>query len=430
MGLLSRLVVKCVRSTTSLAVTMDLALGQVILVLVVSCLVGGGSSETLQVSSTGAAATKQGDKMGDYMLTSRTQNGHRVYEKTNGYTNFLYVSSNGFWTVGSVPGSTISGIYHPQSATPSLPPTSGWRYLDGKEWKADATLKVERKTASPAVDQSVLGRNLLQRQLLERQLLERQALEHQLLAQTAPRTRPSTAAVVPATRAAQTTAAQTTAPAAGCPFRIEVRITSTDGSPTNTDDTQPANRYAGLGVNVANGARTPVATQDYRGTYTRSLQQDANGFPIYTKNGNPAITISRVTTAAGSRWQMNGGRSYAAATPGTYANAIHGTTVPAGTASGAVCSTANPPAPAAAVAAVAAVAATSTATARPARAAVPQKVLCNLYGPHLIANSNASCPPPSGWSFKVGPTAATAATAGTAIFKRAKGDQISVTALP
>merc|ERR1712038_1540685 len=288
MGLLSRLVVKCVRSTTSLAVTMDLALGQVILVLVVSCLVGGGSSETLKVSSTGAAATKQGDKMGDYMLTSRTQNGHRVYEKTNGYTNFLYVSSNGFWTVGSVPGSTISGIYHPQSATPSLPPTSGWRYLDGKEWKADATLKVERKTASPAgvaaVDQSVLGRNLLQRQLLERQLLERQALERQLLAQTA---------------------AQTTAPAAGCPFRIEVRITSDDGLPTNTDDDQPANRYAGLGVVVTNNVRTPVATQDYRGTYTRSLQQDANGFPIYTKNGNPAITISRVTTAAGSRWQMN-----------------------------------------------------------------------------------------------------------------------------
>merc|ERR1712045_736823 len=401
MGLLSLLVVKCVRRTTSLAVTMDLALGQVILVLVVSCLVGGASSEILKVSSTGAAATKQGDKMGDYMLTSRTQNGHRVYEKTNGYTNFLYVSSNGFWTVGSVPGSTISGIYHPQSATPSLPPTSGWRYLDGKEWKADATLKVERKTASPAgvaaVDQSVLGRNLLQRQLLERQLLERQALERQLLAQTA---------------------AQTTAPAAGCPFRIEVRITSDDGLPTNTDDAQPANRYAGLGVNVANGARTPVATQDYRGTYTRSLQQDANGFPIYTKNGNPAITISRVTTAAGSRWQMNGGRSYAAATPGTYANAIHGTTVPAGTASGAVCSTANPPAPAAAVAAVAAVAATSSAAAKPAKAAVPQKVLCNLYGPHLIANSNDSCPPPSGWSFKVGPTAATAATAGTAIFKR------------
>merc|ERR1712038_2197085 len=415
MGLLSRLVVKCVRSTTSLAVTMDLALGQVILVLVVSCLVGGGSSETLKVSSTGAAATKQGDKMGDYMLTSRTQNGHRVYEKTNGYTNFLYVSSNGFWTVGSVPGSTISGIYHPQSATPSLPPTSGWRYLDGKEWKADATLKVERKTASPAgvaaVDQSVLGRNLLQRQLLERQLLERQALERQLLAQTAPRTRPSTAAVVPATRAAPTTAAQTTAPAAGCPFRIEVRITSDDGLPTNTDDAQPANRYAGLGVNVANGARTPVATQDYRGTYTRSLQQDANGFPIYTKNGNPAITISRVTTAAGSRWQMNGGRSYATATAGTTANAIHGTTIPAGTPSPTPCSTANPPA----------AATVSSVT----------YVVCNLYGPHLIANSNAACPHNlSGWSFKVGPTALTAATAGTAIFKRANNNQISVTALP
>merc|ERR1712242_499207 len=208
--------------------------GQVILVLVVSCLVGGGSSETIQ-----------GDKMGDYMLTSRTQNGHPVYKKTSGVRNFLYVSSNGLWTIGRTEGSTTSGIYNPQFATPSSkPPTSGWLYSDlPNGWRADDTLKVERKTASPAgvaaVDQSVL---------LRRQLLERQALERQLLAQTAPRTLPSTAAVVPNTRAAQTTA-----PAAGCPFRIEVRITSTDGSPTNTDDTQPANRYAGLGVNVANG---------------------------------------------------------------------------------------------------------------------------------------------------------------------------------
>merc|ERR1712045_124432 len=119
MGLLSLLVVKCVRRTTSLAVTMDLALGQVILVLVVSCLVGGGSSETLKVSSTGAAATKQGDKMGDYMLTNRTQNGHRVYEKTNGYTNFLYVSSNGFGQL-----EVCLGLPYLESTTPSrqLPP--------------------------------------------------------------------------------------------------------------------------------------------------------------------------------------------------------------------------------------------------------------------------------------------------------------------
>merc|ERR1712038_1459285 len=414
MGLLSRLVVKCVRSTTSLAVTMDLALGQVILVLVVSCLVGGGSSETLKVSSTGAAATKQGDKMGDYMLTSRTQNGHRVYEKTNGYTNFLYVSSNGFWTVGSVPGSTISGIYHPQSATPSLPPTSGWRYLDGKEWKADATLKVERKTASPAgvaaVDQSVLGRNLLQRQLLERQLLERQALERQLLAQTAPRTLPSTAAVVPVTRAAPTTAAPTTAPAAGCPLRIQVLITSNSSLPTTTDSGQPANRYAGTG----NNGQISVPTQDYRGTYTRNDFLSAEGYPTYTNIANAAMTISRVTTVTGTQWQVSGGRS------GATANAIQGITKPtvpaAGTAATAVCSTANPPGLANAV------------TATTTRAAVPQQMLCNLVGPHLIVNSNAACPPESGWSFKVGPTTTTTTGTGTALFK--KTARVSVTALP
>merc|ERR1711997_837524 len=184
MGLLSRLVVKCVRSTTSLAVTMDLALGQVILLLVVSSLVGA-NSETLKVSSTGDAAKKQETKMGDYVSTSRSPvNGHPVYEKTNGHKNFLYVSSNGFWTVGSVVGSTTSGIYNSQFPTPSLPPTSGWRYLDGKEWKEDATLKVESKTASSAGDaaedsvsavdseDSVLGQLLVERQLLLKLLLK------------------------------------------------------------------------------------------------------------------------------------------------------------------------------------------------------------------------------------------------------------------
>merc|ERR1712083_564732 len=386
MGLLSRLVVKCVRSTTSLAVTMDLALGQVILVLVVSCLVGGGSSETLKVSSTGAAATKQGDKMGDYMLTSRTQNGHPVYKKTSGVRNFLYVSSNGFWTIGRTEGSTTSGIYNPQFATPSSkPPTSGWLYSDlPNGWRADDTLKVERKTASPAgvaaVDQSVL---------LRRQLLERQALERQLAAQTAPRTLPSTAAVVPATRAAQSTAAAT-APAAGCPLRIQVLITSNSSLPTNTDSGQAANRYAGTG----NDGLMSVPTQDYRGTYRRNDFLSAEGYPTYTNIANAAMTISRVTTVTGTQWQMSGGRSGA-------------------------------------VAAVTAVAATSSATARPARAAVPQKVLCNLVGPHLIVNSNAACPPPSGWSFKVGPTSATATAtaAGTGTFAPAKA-LVSVTALP
>merc|ERR1711997_957978 len=412
MGLLSRLVVKCVRSTTSLAVTMDLALGQVILVLVVSCLVGGGSSETLQVSSTGAAATKQGDKMGDYMLTSRTQNGHPVYKKTSGVRNFLYVSSNGFWTIGRTEGSTTSGIYNPQFATPSSkPPTSGWLYSDlPNGWRADDTLKVERKTASPAgvaaVDQSAL---------LRRQLLERQALERQL-AQTAPQTLPSTAAVVPATRAAQTTAAQTSAPAAGCPLRIQVLITSNSSLPTNTDNGQPANRYAG----TRNNGFLSLPTQDYRGTYTRNDFLSAEGYPTYTNIANAAMTISRVTTVTGTQWQMSGGRS------GATANAIQGITKPtvpaAGTAATAVCSTANPPGPANAV------------TATTTRAAVPQQVLCNLVGPHLIVNSNAACPPESGWSFKVGPTAATATAAavtaaGTAQFKPAK-NLVSVAALP
>merc|ERR1712038_2199649 len=408
MGLLSRLVVKCVRSTTSLAVTMDLSLGQVILVLVVSCLVGGGSSETLQVSSTGAAATKQGDKMGDYMLTSRTQNGHPVYKKTSGVRNFLYVSSNGFWTIGRTEGSTTSGIYNPQFATPSSkPPTSGWLYSDlPNGWRADDTLKVERKTASPAgvaaVDQSVL---------LRRQLLERQALERQLLAQTAPRTLPSTAAVVPATRAAQTTAAPTTAPAAGCPLRIQVLITSNSSLPTNTDNGQPANRYAGTG----NNGLMSVPTQDYRGTYTRNDFLSAEGYPTYTNIANAAMTISRVTTVTGTQWQMSGGRS------GATANIIQGITKPTGAAAAAVCSTANPPARANAV------------TATTTRAAVPQQLLCNLYGPHLVVNSNAACPPPSGWSFKVGPTEgpttprATPYPAGQ--FKQAK-TSVRVTALP
>merc|ERR1711997_1012457 len=117
MGLLSRLVVKCVRSTTSLAVTMDLALGQVILLLVVSSLVGA-NSETFRVSSTGDAARIQGSKMGDYVPTSYADiQGHPVYEKTNGHKNFLYVSPNGFWTVGSVRGSTVSGISNSLLAT-------------------------------------------------------------------------------------------------------------------------------------------------------------------------------------------------------------------------------------------------------------------------------------------------------------------------
>merc|ERR1712020_582727 len=132
MGLLSRLVVKCVRGTTSLAVTMDLALGQVILLLVVSSLVGA-NSETFRVSSTGDAAKKQETKMGDYVSTSKTKHGHPVYEKTNGHKNFLYVSSNGFWTVGSVVGSTTSGIYNSQFP-PCHQPAGGvtWMGRNGK----------------------------------------------------------------------------------------------------------------------------------------------------------------------------------------------------------------------------------------------------------------------------------------------------------
>merc|ERR1712083_1283077 len=402
MGLLSRLVVKCVRSTTSLAVTMDLALGQVILLLVVSSLVGA-SSETFRVSSTGDAAKKQATKMGDYVSTSKTKHGHPVYEKTNGHKNFLYVSSNGFWTVGSVVGSTTSGIYNSQFPTPSLPPTSGWRYLDGKEWKEDATLKVERKTDSPAgvpaVDQSVLGLEpgdlLLERQLLLRLLLAQPAVAPQ--------------APVPRSKEPEPKPKQVVSPAAACPLKIQVRIDSDDGLPTNTDSGQPANRYAGKG----NNGLASVLTQDYRGTYTRSDWEDAHGHSTYTNIANPAITISRVTTVTGTQWQMNGGTSGAAGTT----NAIQGTAVPAGeTDVNAVCSTAYPPVPADAVA----------ASTTPLRAASPKKVLCNLIGPHLIVNSNASCPPESGWSFKIGPTGS---AAGKGSFKQAN-TLVSVTALP
>merc|ERR1712038_1483656 len=129
MGLLSRLVVKCVRSTTSLAVT----LGQVILLLVVSSLVGA-NSETFRVSSSGDAARIQGSKMGDYLPTSYSAiQGHPVYQKTNGHKNFLYVSPNGFWTVGSVRGSTVSGIYNSQ-LPPCHQPAGGvtWTGRNGK----------------------------------------------------------------------------------------------------------------------------------------------------------------------------------------------------------------------------------------------------------------------------------------------------------
>merc|ERR1711997_649653 len=390
----SRLVVKCVRSTTSLAVTMDLALGQVILLLVVSSLVGA-NSETFRVSSTGDAAKKQETKMGDYVSTSKTKHGHPVYEKTNGHKNFLYVSSNGFWTVGSVVGSTTSGIYNSQFPTPSLPPTSGWRYLDGKEWKEDTTLKVEKKSASSAGDaaedsvsavdseDSVLGQLLVERQLLLKLLLKQPGVAPQA---PAPRTE------VPVTRAAPTTAAPTTAPAAACPLKIQVRIDSDDGLPTNTDSGQAANRYAGKG----NDGQASVPTQDYRGTYTRSDFEDSHGPPTYTHIATPAITISRVTTVTGTQWQMNGGTSKAV---GYTTNAIQGTTVPTSeTDATAVCSTANPP-----------VAASS-----------PEKVLCLLNGPHLIVNSGDSCPPESGWSFKVGPTEATSSPGpGAKSFKKA-----------
>merc|ERR1712018_100604 len=198
MGLLIRLVVKCVRSTTSLAVTMDL--GQVILLLVVSCLVGA-NSETLKVSSTGAAARIQASKMGNYVRTSRSPvNGHPVYKKTGGVENFLYVSPNGFWTVGRTVGSTTSGLYNPQLPTPSTPPTSGWLYSDlPNGWKEDATLKVEASPAGvPAADQSVVGIRFI-----------------------------PIAAVVPGTRAATTTAAPpttTTTTTTAAPAAVDQRI--------------------------------------------------------------------------------------------------------------------------------------------------------------------------------------------------------------
>merc|ERR1711997_44013 len=394
MGLLSRLVVKCVRSTTSLAVTMDLALGQVILLLVVSSLVGA-NSETLKVSSTGDAAKKQGPKMGDYVSTSRSPvNGHPVYEKTNGHKNFLYVSSNGFWTVGSVVGSTTSGIYNSQFPTPSLPPTSGWRYLDGKEWKEDATLKVESKTAPPAgvpaVDQSVLGLEpgdlLLERQLLLRLLFAQPAVAPQAPVPRSKEPEPKPKTVV--SKEPEPKPKQVVSPAAACPLKIQVRIDSDDGLPTNTDSGQPANRYAGKG----NDGQTSVLTQDYRGTYTRSDFEDAHGHPTYTHIANPAITISRVTKVTGTQWQMNGGTSKAV---GYTTNAIQGITVPAGT----------------------------TKDSTPGT-----DVLCLLNGPHLIINSGDSCPPESGWAFKVGPTEAKAPGAGAGSFKKAAS--VRVTALP
>merc|ERR1712038_2029203 len=278
---------------------------------------------------------------------------------------------------------------------------------DGKEWKEDATLKVERKTDSPAgvpaVDQSVLGLEpgdlLLERQLLLRLLFAQPGVAPQAPVPRSKEPEPKPKTVV--SKEPEPKPKQVVSPAAACPLKIQVRIDSDDGLPTNTDSGQAANRYAGKG----NNGLASVPTQDYRGTYTRSDFDSADGYPTYKNIANPAMTISRVTTVTGTKWQMNGGTSGAAGTT----NAIQGTTKPTSeTVATAVCSTANPP--------VAAAAVTSGTVA-------PKKVLCNLIGPHLIVNSNAACPPESGWSFKVGPTGT-----GTALFK--KTAHVSVTALP
>merc|ERR1712045_894284 len=341
MGLLSRLVVKCVRSTTSLAVTMDLALGQVILLLVVSSLVGA-NSETFKVSSTGAAARKQGPKMGDYVRTSRSPvNGHPVYEKTEGVKNFLYVSPNGFWTVGRTVGSTTSGLYNPQLPAPSTPPTSGWLYSDlPNGWKEDATLKVEKKPASSAgvaaVDQGLLGGvRFISLAPIAAVVPATRAATTTAAPTTTTTTATTTAApaavdqrllgafgilspragVVPNTRALPTTAAPTTAApttttaaptttTAPCAAKISVSIKNNLALDQNSDITQAANNFAS----------TVTGRIDYRGVYTRGQNgPDRFGNDLWTttkKIGTVTYTytISRKFEQGVYQWRMTGGK--------------------------------------------------------------------------------------------------------------------------
>merc|ERR1711997_424804 len=152
MGLLSRLVVKCVRSTTSLAVTMDLALGQVILLLVVSSLVGA-NSETFRVSSTGDAARIQGSKMGDYMPTSYAAIQGTTKPTSETVATAVCSTANppvaaaavtGTATVTAAPKKVLCNLVGPHlivNSNDSCPPESGWSFKVGPTGTGTALFK-------------------------------------------------------------------------------------------------------------------------------------------------------------------------------------------------------------------------------------------------------------------------------------------------
>jgi len=288
--------------------------------LVVSSLVGA-SSETLKVSSTGDAAKKQGSKMGDYVSTSKTKHGHPVYEKTEGIKNFLYVSSLGVWSVGRKVGSSTSGLYNPELPAPSTPPTSGWLYSDlPNGWKNDATLKVEKKSASSAGTQRTAAATAaataadvsVAATATGVSVVTRNGITVTISGQQAPASR--TAEVVSSTRDTKTADTRTadikkadapTAPAAApCATRIQVQIGDGDGA-VNTASSidQASNNFGG-----------------YRGVYTLQAGPDRFGNAVYTMT-TPAIapatvgvtrTIRRVRVEGGEEWQMTGGSAITA----------------------------------------------------------------------------------------------------------------------
>ena len=78
--------------------------------------------------------------MGTYARTKELENGFPVYKKVDGPQQ-LYVDSKGFWSVrkdATLLAACVRSdvLFHEQrKPTPALPPSSGWRYLEKRDYK-------------------------------------------------------------------------------------------------------------------------------------------------------------------------------------------------------------------------------------------------------------------------------------------------------
>jgi len=99
------------------------------------------ASYKYKVTSSGPAARKQNNKMGDYIMTDEIVNGRPVFKRSR---QNIFMDSKGRWSVGKDVGVDKSGIF--QNSNYSLGPHQNkqWEYSNkGKGWKRDDdTLKV------------------------------------------------------------------------------------------------------------------------------------------------------------------------------------------------------------------------------------------------------------------------------------------------